>query len=150
MRTGFGKLSFLYSSIFDGKNYIPLKPLPFEEARMKNFENSIKNPTVFASYFDLNDEKEKYSKSYHISEKKATKIQFDYLDSLILCLFRIKEDEIYLSDLKEFDNMVIDYHMIKQQDFEFDENGIFFKTDFLIYEQVYLIKKVMNCFRISI
>ena len=136
MRTGFGKLSFLYSSIFDGKNYIPLKPLTFEEARMKNFESYIKNPCIFASYFDLNEENEKTNKIFTISDTKTKKIQFDYLDSIILCLFRVKEDEIYLTDFKEFENMEIDYQQIKSKDFEFDENGIFLKTDFLIYEQV--------------
>ena len=146
MRTGFGKLSLLYSSIFDGKHYIPLKPLNFEEARMKNFESSIKNPCIFASYFDLNEENEKANKIFTISDKKTKKIQFDYLDSIILCLFRVKEDEIYLTDFKEFENMEIDYQQIKSKDFEFDENGIFLKTDFLIYEQVLINKKSNELF----
>lgn len=136
MRTGFGKLNFLYSSIFDGKNYISLKPLSFEESRMKNFENCIKNPNMFASYFELNEEKVRTNNSYCSSEKKIKKIQFDYLDSIILCLFKVKDDEICLSDFKEFENMEIDYHLSKRNDFEFDENGVFFKTEFLVYEQV--------------
>jgi hypothetical protein len=136
MRTGFGKINFLYSSIYNGKNNLILKPLSFQESRINNFEKSIKNPLNFASYFDLNSDKEKLDENYPNSGKKIKRVEFDYLDNIILCLFKIKEDEIYFSDLNEFENFDMDYHPTKRNEFEFDENGIFFKTDFLIYEQV--------------
>lgn len=117
--------------MFNGKDLIEMKPKEFEETRISKYEESLTNPKNFRIYFDL-----KEKKIISLTENKKTNVSFDYLDNLILNFFKIKDDEIYNENFESYEEMTINYPKPIKSEFNFDVKKIFFKTDFLLYEQV--------------
>lgn len=136
MDKGFGKLNFIYAGIFNGSELLKLKPIEFENCRFQYFEESISNPKNFYKFFELilsNTENERQK------DKKHT-IEFEHLENLNLNFFKIKNKEILNERFENFDNFMIlepKNFSVPHNDFVYSPLGIFFKAEFLIYEQVY-------------
>ena len=131
MDKGFGKLSFFYSSIFNGSELLSLKPKEFEESRYQHFEESLSNPKNFSTFFNVVDKNaEKLDKKREIS--------FENIDNLNLVFFRIKNREILRENIENFENFIINPPNSLKKDFSYSPLGVFFKSEFLIYEQVFI------------
>jgi len=50
-RQGKGMMSLVYAAFFDGQNLLSLRPLSFEEERLRKYGQSLENPLVFAKFF---------------------------------------------------------------------------------------------------
>lgn len=139
MEKGSGKISFFYSGIFTGSNLLSLQPEEFLEIRFNSFEESLSNPKNFYNFFNFNENE---CSSNLMRIKTKNKFDFDYIGRMPLNLFKFKNSEI----LKENPALYNDFEIIPpsfhKKEFCFDPYGIFFKTDFLVYEQVKIKKNI--------
>lgn len=128
---GFGKMSMFYSSAFNGNNLLSIKAEEFHEIRFKNFKESLENPKNFFEFFNFPLEEKN-----DIKKNEQNEIDFDYFVNLPLNFFVLKNKEITRANCKNYDDYKILPPIFSKKKFSFDPFGIFFKTDFLIYEQV--------------
>lgn len=132
-----------YSSAFNGTNLLSIKAEEFHEIRFKNFKESLENPKNFYEFFNFPFEEKNEKK-----KNEQNEIDFDYFVNLPLNFFVLKNKEITRANCKNYDDYKILPPIFSKKEFSFDPFGIFFKTDFLIYEQVnffyffLLLKKV--------
>jgi len=139
MDRGYGKLSFFYSGIFNGSELLNLKPKEFESCRFNNFNDNIANPKNFIKFFNLHENDQSLGQ-----HNKKNEISFEYIDDLNLNFFKFKNKEFINEKVESYENFSIIPPVMTKNDFSYSTQGIFFKTEFLIYEQVYSIIKTIN------
>ena len=131
MDRGNGKLNFFYSGIFNGSELLNLKPKEFESVRFANFNGSVGNPKNFIKFFNLSE--------IDKSIPKKNEISFEYIDNFSLSFFKVKNNEIRKEKIETYENFVVIPPNITKSEFSYGTMGIFFKTEFLIYEQVNIL-----------